>query len=175
MSESAPPPVHSVSWQDFDAMVQSLASQLGAACIVPDCIVGIARGGCVPAVALSHFLAPADFCVIRAQVHGSDAIRAEKGTVKVESLAGSRDFEGRKVLLVDDALHTGQTARACHDFVMRFAPAAIYFVALLRDTFKVEDPIPSLPCSVMTAGSVNAWVIFPWEPRDDTRLNSPRT
>lgn len=159
------PPVHSVSWQDFDAMIESLASQLSADNLIPDCIVGIARGGCVPAVALSHVLAPSDFYVIRARVHGSDAVRAEKGAVHVESLAGGSDFGGQKVLLVDDALHTGATALACHEFVMRSRPDAIYFAALLRDTFDVNDPTPLLPCPVITAGSVNAWIIFPWEPK----------
>lgn len=146
-------------------MVSVLASQLHVADIVPDCIVGIARGGCVPAVALSHILDLADFYTIRAQIHGSDEIGADKKkAVRVEPFAAMRDFEGLKVLLVDDVLHSGATALACYEFVLRAGAAAVYFAALLQDTFNVTDPAPFLPCPVITSGSVNAWIIFPWEP-----------
>jgi adenine/guanine phosphoribosyltransferase-like PRPP-binding protein len=102
---------------------------------------------------------------MRAQVHGSDEIRAaKKGTVRIESFAGAREFAGRQVLLVDDVLHSGATALACCEFIVRSGAAAVYFAALLQDTFEVEDPISLLPCPVVTTGSVNAWVVFPWEP-----------
>jgi uncharacterized protein len=163
MPETGSPPLHSVSWQDFDAMIQTLVSQLRASQINPDCIVGIARGGCVVAVALNHALPSAEFCVIQAQVHASDSIRAQKTPVQVQSLAGTTEFGGRKVLMVDDALHTGATARACHAFIIRSRPAAVYFAALLQDTFNVSEPTMLLPCPTITAGSVHAWIIFPWE------------
>jgi len=163
MPETGSPLTHSVSWQDFDAMIQTLACQLRSRELIPDCIVGIARGGCVVAVALSHALPPSKFCVIHAQVHRSDAVRAEKEPVRVQSLAGTTEFKGKKILLVDDALHTGATARACYDFVVRFQPSAVYYAALLQDTFDVSG-VPQLPCTVIIAGSVHAWIDFPWEP-----------
>jgi hypothetical protein len=52
---------------------------------------------------------------------------------------------------------------------MRFGPAAIYYAALLRDTFDAKDPTHLLPFPVITAGSVNAWIIFPWEPQSNNR------
>jgi hypoxanthine phosphoribosyltransferase len=146
-------------------MVRALALRLRAADVAPDCVVGIARGGCVPAVALSHLLPPAEFYLMRAQVHGSDEIRAGKReTVLIESFAGTRELEGRRVLLVDDVLHSGATALACCQFVLRAGAAAVHFTALIQDTFEIEDPIPRLPCPVITAERINAWIIFPWEP-----------
>lgn len=163
MPEAASPPVYSVSWQEFDARIHELVSQLLASDIIPDCIVGIARGGCVVAVALSHAFPQSDFCVIQARIHKSDAIRAEKGAVRIQAVAGANEFNQKKVLLIDDVLHTGATARACYEFVNEYKPAAIYYAALLRDTLGVQsDPI-SFP--FITTGSVEAWVIFPWEPQ----------
>lgn len=164
MPETGSPPLHSVSWQDFDAMIQSLASQLHASKIIPDCIVGIARGGCVVAVALSHLFPSAEFCVIRARVHQSDQVRAPRERVQVQSLAGSFEFTNQKILLVDDVLYTGTTAQACHDFVKGFEPAAIYFAALLQDTFDIAQLNPPLSFPVFIAGRVPAWIVFPWEP-----------
>jgi hypoxanthine phosphoribosyltransferase len=167
MPESDSPPVHSVSWQDFDALIQALASQLRAGEIIPDSIIGIARGGCVVAVTLSHLFPSAEFCVIEARTHRSDAVRAEKQPVSVQTLAGALEFKGRKVLLVDDALHTGATAQACHDFVKRFEPDAIWFAALLQDTYGIEEPILPLSFQFFIADQVNAWIVFPWEPRTE--------
>ena len=41
-----------ISWSDYDELVSSIASQLGD--WEPDAIVGLTRGGLVPAVSLSH-------------------------------------------------------------------------------------------------------------------------
>ncbi len=160
MNEPAPAPQHFVSWQDFDAMVKLLARELNASGMNPDCIVGIARGGCVPAVALSHALGVPAFSAIVARIHESDAVRAQKCDVSIE--ASSTTFRGRRVLLVDDVLHTGATARACCEFILRSEPRELFFTALLRDTFDVKVA-PSLPARMLTAKTVNAWVVFPWE------------
>ena len=41
-----------ISWSDYDELVSSIASQLGD--WEPDAIVGLTRGGLIPAVQFSH-------------------------------------------------------------------------------------------------------------------------
>lgn len=162
MIEGAVPPTYSVTWQEFDSMILWLASKLRETQPAPDYIVGIARGGCVPAVALSHLQPGSEFAVIRARIHNSDAIRARKTAVAVERMMLPSDIRGRRVLLVDDVLHTGTTARACYEFLQGMGPQSVEFMALLRDTYDVQDEL-LLPFTPITTKSVNAWVVFPWE------------
>ncbi len=161
------PRVHFVKWDDFDAMIKSLVGHVRRLGFAADCVVGIARGGCVPAVALSHALSVPDFSVISASVHKTDAVRAPRKTVAVRALASPPDYHARNVLLVDDVIHTGTTAFACQEFILGFAPSNLVCVALMRDTVESTSPSPSPPREVITANSVAAWVAFPWEPLAD--------
>lgn len=162
MPRTGPPAVYRLTWAHFDSLVAEIAGSIRASTARPNCVVGIARGGCVPAVALSHALSIPDFSVILARVHKTDAVRANKTEVHAESIAGQHEFRDRRVLLVDDVIHTGATARACYDFVLRSRPSMITFAALLRDTVDVTRRI-LLPCTQVIPKSVHAWVVFPWE------------
>lgn len=167
MIGSTPPLLHTVNWRDFDALVEGLASQIKALGPLPDCIVGIARGGCVPAVALSHALGVSTFSVIAARVHSSDAVREAKSTAVVEGAMSLPTLAHRRVLLVDDVLHSGATGKACIEYLLQRDAVVVAFAALLRDTVGVESSDQLLPCETLTGQSVNAWVVFPWERRAD--------
>ena len=41
-----------ISWDEYNELVSSIAAQIGDK--VPDCIVGLTRGGLIPAVQFSH-------------------------------------------------------------------------------------------------------------------------
>ena len=41
-----------ISWDEYNELVSSIAGQIGDK--VPDCIVGLTRGGLIPAVQFSH-------------------------------------------------------------------------------------------------------------------------
>ena len=66
----------------------------------PDCIIGIARGGVIPAVLLSKQLKVKDMYVLKVRVEGNKRrIMAEVFT----------DITNKKVLLVEDMLESGKT------------------------------------------------------------------
>ena len=87
-----------ISWSDYDELVSSIASQLGD--WEPDAIVGLTRGGLVPAVSLSHRYNAKLYCL-------NISLRDGK--------ASSAGFDWRRlekyenILIVDDINDSGAT------------------------------------------------------------------
>jgi hypoxanthine phosphoribosyltransferase len=157
------PEIYRVTWQLFDSAIYDLVKIINSYSIQVDCIVAIARGGCIPAVAISHKIPNAEFYVLHSRVHKSDKVRSEKLEVPIVSFSGNPDLKNKHLLLVDDVLHTGATARACLDYLENFSPKSICYIALIRDTYGIEEPILDLNCPTHIPLSVNSWIVFPWE------------
>ena len=118
----------------------------------PDIIIGIARGGLIPATILSYrFGAP--LYLLNCQSFGSDGTR---GKVQARISEELKQVLGRpqKVLLVDDIADTGQTLFAahqligtCESFSLVYKPTSSYKPTYPGILFDSED-----------------WVDFPWDP-----------
>jgi len=61
MASSESAKLRNLSWADYDELVSSIASQLGD--WSPECIVGLTRGGLIPAVQLSHMYNTKLYCL----------------------------------------------------------------------------------------------------------------
>lgn len=155
-------PLHCITWSDYSRLTNELAERLTEAIPTVDVIIGITRGGCVVAVSLSHLLPESDFEVISSRVHASNDVRSEKREVTIESTIHLPSLENKNILLVDDVLHSGSTARACVSYIQQGNPHSLTFAALVRDTYEVSCELPNVP--LFTAITVHAWVVFPWEP-----------
>ena len=86
-----------MTWQELESDVRSLAAKINT---TPDLIVGVARGGVIPAVLLSNVLKVKDLYVLKVRKEG------ERRRVVAEIFT---DVSGKKVLVVEDMLETGQS------------------------------------------------------------------
>tara|TARA_B100000315_G_C14560451_1_gene580285 strand:+ start:1331 stop:1744 length:414 start_codon:yes stop_codon:yes gene_type:complete len=86
-----------MDWKTLTDNVLKLSSQIT---IKPDYIVGIARGGVVPALIIAHHLKVKNYFMIKIERVGDE--RKILADVKV-------DLTGKKVLIVEDMLETGKT------------------------------------------------------------------
>lgn len=147
-----------LGWSDIEDATRLVAAQLREASFSPSVIIGIERGGCIPAVWLSHLLGVRRFSSIQVQITISDGIGAERFQLPV--LSGSLpDYTADRVLIVDDVTNTGATLRAARDALVASGCLELRTAALFRDTVGAGDVF-----EVDFIGpSVHAWVLFPWE------------
>jgi xanthine phosphoribosyltransferase len=141
-----------VTWDQFHRDSRALAWRLAA--LGPfDAVVAIARGGLVPAAIVARELniRIVESVAVRSYDHQS------QGTITVlKSIAGdvlAMAKAGKKVLIVDDLVDTGATARAVRDMLPGAHFATVYAKPMGRemvDTF-------------ITEVSQDTWIFFPWD------------
>ena len=104
-----------LTWQGFGDACRQIAEQIADSGWMPDLIVAIARGGMLPAGAISYALG----------VKANGAINVEfytgvgKTMLEPEILEPYMDIsslEGKRVLIVDDVADSGKTPEADHGF-----------------------------------------------------------
>lgn len=151
------------SWSDTDRLTRALATRVLFDKFIPDAIVGILRGGCIPAVHLSHLLKVRPMYAISFQTTVSDDVRASRIPPKALDLAQLAALEGARVLMVDDVVNTGATLRAASELVSRHKPQELRSAALVWDKLAPDGlTVRRAPYCDYWIESVEAWVIFPW-------------
>ncbi|MCX6768843.1 MAG: phosphoribosyltransferase, partial [Candidatus Micrarchaeota archaeon] len=96
----------SISWADNAKLCEGLAASISSSGFRPDMIVGISRGGLVPARILSDILGVRELFTIRVSFYTGVGKTATAPKI-VQPLVGR--LEGKKVLLVDDVSDTGKS------------------------------------------------------------------
>lgn len=109
-------PVKLVSWNEIVEWARGLAEKIAESGWKPDVIVAVSRGGFVPARLLCDFLDITDLLSIQSQ-HWVEAARAaEKAILRYPYKV---DMRGKRVLVVDDIVDTGETLKLARDFIER--------------------------------------------------------
>ncbi len=143
-----------VSWDQFHRDARALAWRLAAAGPF-EALVCITRGGLVPAAIVAREL---DIRVIETVCISSYQGPNAQGELKVlkgiaPELTARGDGRGKGVLIVDDLVDTGKTARVVREMLPRAHFATVYAKPLGRplvDTF-------------ITEVSQDTWIYFPWD------------
>ena len=139
-----------LSWHDVEKAVVALANTIRQE-FEPDVIVGVARGGLIPAVRLSHLLGDKLLRVIHVGYYVGIDMRKEKP----ELLADVGELKG-KVLVVDDVADTGKSLEFVVNHLkerglkeMRVATIAWKPRSKLKPDYFVYE--------------TDKWIVFPWE------------
>ncbi|MCL4341256.1 MAG: phosphoribosyltransferase [Candidatus Thermoplasmatota archaeon] len=149
-----------VSWEQIDKWCEAIKEKVSNS-FQPDIIVGLSRGGLVPARMLSDMLWIKDLISIKTEHWGITATASGKAVLKDP---GRLNIEGKKVLVVDDITDTGQSMKLAYDFILEQKPAEVRTVTMLhitRSTF-----IPDFYAEVVDEKNW-AWFIFPWNVYED--------
>ena len=101
-----------MSWDEVYDLCIRLAGKIRDSGFSPDVIVGIARGGWIPARVLSDLLENPNVMNMRIQFY-VDIGRTDKRPTIVQPLDGS--VKGKAVLIVDDVADTGSSLRLAVD------------------------------------------------------------
>lgn len=94
-----------MTWETLEKEVRALAEKIAD---TPDIIIGITRGGLVPARLLSTYLGVK-------KMHCLSVVRInEERKVVIEI---TEDLQGKKVLLVEDMLETGRSLEVAKEYL----------------------------------------------------------
>jgi hypoxanthine phosphoribosyltransferase len=154
-----------LAWADLATVTAGLAQRAGTDG-APDVVVGVARGGLVPAVLLCHTLGVRDLRAVDVTHTTSDDIDATKSTEpRSSNIASLGDLGGANVLIVDDIAGTGLTLREVTRLAYSRGAARVRTAVCVLN--RANWPGPCDPHQVITyiGTTVDRWVIFPWETR----------
>jgi hypoxanthine phosphoribosyltransferase len=142
-----------LSWADIEEQCAELAKKIEERAPSFDVIIGISRGGWVPARLLSDLLGNDEVDTVRVKFYKSVGQTAKKPVIL---LSTQIDITGKDILLVDDIADTGESLVATIEHMREKGVKNISVVTLIKK-----------PQSILTPDffvrETPDWVIFPWE------------
>jgi hypoxanthine phosphoribosyltransferase len=142
-----------LTWDGFGRATRALAQDIADDGFRPDLILAIARGGLLPAGALSYALAVKNLHVMNVEFYTGIDERLPV-PVMLPPVPNTMDLSGMTVLIVDDVADTGATLKLVRDFCAAH-------VAQARCAVIYEKPHSTVQCEYVWART-NLWIDFPW-------------
>lgn len=147
-----------VSWDEAYKLSKILAHKIKNSGFKPDIVIGIARGGLVPARIVCDFLLHKDLAAIKVEHWG---IAATLGKAKIK-FPLPVDISGKKVLVVDDVVDTGDTFSVSIDYIKEMNPSEVKSAVLHYKTCST-----SVPDYWAEKQEEWKWIIYPWAVYED--------
>lgn len=159
-----PPPEYRFTWLEADTLTRKVAEAVRKTEFMPDLVVGIARGGCVPAVHLSHLLGVRPFSSLLIQTTTSNEAYASRlASPRIVHGPELQDLSELRILIIDDAASTGVTIGAARKFAESKRAAEVRCAVLAQDTTVTQEELAFSRTQIDYLGTdVNAWAILPW-------------
>jgi hypoxanthine phosphoribosyltransferase len=142
-----------MSWDLFGIAARQLALQIADSPFEPDIILGIARGGLIPAGALAYALDCKNLFTISVEFYTGVDQRLDV-PVMLPPFLDASDLDDARVLIVDDVADTGKTLELVHNFCAGH-------VAEARTAVLYEKPRSIISPSYAWQGT-DRWIDFPW-------------
>ncbi|MFN0089680.1 MAG: phosphoribosyltransferase [Acidimicrobiales bacterium] len=142
-----------LTWEAYGRGVRELAEQVAASGYRPDVILGIARGGLIPAGSLGYALSVKNCFLMNVEYYTGVDERLEAPVILPPHLE-LVDLEHARMLVVDDVADTGHTLRLVRDFVAGK-------VAETRTAVLYQKPQSVIDCEYAWRRT-DRWIEFPW-------------
>jgi len=153
------------SWQQVEGACLDIARQMSAHYWRPDYIVGITRGGLVPANLLSQYTG--------IPMKSLDVSLRDGGDCVSNTGMAEDAFEGKKILVVDDINDQGSTVNWIKkDWESSALPGhptwkgiwgdSVRF-AVLTHNFSSEFKDPDYYVWTVNKAEEDCWLVYPWE------------
>lgn len=147
-----------MTWQEMHSFAKETANNIKKSGFHPDIIIGLSRGGLVPARLFCDFLHIKDCFTIKVDHWGLTA--AKDGQAKLTQKLNV-DLTGKKVLIVDDITDTGQSMELAKKHIEELYPKEIKTATLIH--LNNSKYVPDF----FGYKRDWAWIIFPWNNRED--------
>jgi hypoxanthine phosphoribosyltransferase len=149
-----------VSWDEAYQLAKSLANKIKRSGFRPDMVIGVARGGFVPARIVCDILFQKDLTSIRVEHWG---VASSLGKAKIKyPLPEEAAINGKRILIVDDVADSGGTYAAILDYMKAKAPAEVKTASLHYKT--CSSLIPDYWGEKQDTWQ---WIIYPWAVYED--------
>ncbi|MEE8322946.1 MAG: phosphoribosyltransferase [Candidatus Bathyarchaeia archaeon] len=147
-----------VEWDHVYSLLLEIADRIKESEFKADVIVGISRGGLLPARILSDLLDNPHLANIKVEFY-VDIDQTKEVPVITQPVSVS--VKDKRVLIVDDITDSGQSFRLVWETLAQEA-AEVKTVTLYHKPWSCFTPD-------IYARETEAWVIFPWEFRETTK------
>jgi len=148
--------VTKISWDEIEETIENLAVQIKKAGYEVDYIIGIASGGIVPLGLLAKKLGIKNILTVTARSYVGEKQEELKITYLPEV-----DLSGKKILLVDELVDSGQTLKKITQVIAeKYKPAQVKTA-----TLAINKQNCNFQPDFFAIGSEN-WMVFPWERED---------
>lgn len=162
MTASAAPELHYVPYEAFLSDLEAIARQVEEGGWKPDFLVGVGRGGLVPAAYLSH---RTNITMLSVDHSSGDAAFADELLAKL----ALKSREGSRILIVDDINDSGSTIAYLRDTLTSHGCSEPHIrVAVLVNNVRSRARV-EYAGTHMDRSQDKRWFVFPWEavaPRD---------
>ncbi len=149
-----------VTFEEVHDMVRRVSEKVKASGYRPDTIVGIARGGWIPARLMCDFLGMTDLVSLKVEHWVETGKTKDEATIKYPLVA---NFRGRKILVVDDITDTGKSLIVSTEHLRRLNPEEVR-VAVMQ--YIPESKFrPDYFAEIV---KIWTWFIYPWNWIEDT-------
>jgi hypoxanthine phosphoribosyltransferase len=148
-----------VSWEEIEELSAKVARLVLKSGFNVDVIVGIMRGGIIPARIIADQLGVDRIEVLEVKLYRGVGVRGEKPYV-IRPVVG--ELKGLNVLIVDDISDSGLTLESALNFVSLYAPRGIRTATLFIKPWTRLVPD-------YYAETTDKWVVFPWEKKETER------
>jgi uncharacterized protein len=155
------------SWQDVERQTQEILRQLQRDAWMPDYVVGLTRGGLVPANLVSQYLEVPMEC-LKVSLR-DDASQPESNLWMAEDA-----YEGKRILIVDDINDSGATLNWIkQDWQSSCFPTEPNWNLVWGDNVRVavlcDNEASASELNVrysavdLNKAEEDVWIVFPWE------------
>jgi hypoxanthine phosphoribosyltransferase len=142
-----------LDWDLFGEASRALAKQVVDSGYRPTIVLGIARGGLLPAATIAYALNVKNLFTMNVEFYTGIDERLEF-PVMLPPLLNGVDIAGATVLVADDVADTGATLRLVMDFCAAH-------VADVRCAVLYEKPRSTVKCEYVWRRT-ERWIDFPW-------------
>jgi hypoxanthine phosphoribosyltransferase len=157
------PDIDFYTWAEIDAICRELAAKIHEPF---DVIAAVLRGGAIPGVILANHLGIDEVVAmkviqpgqLRGAGKGGGAYQAEDGVVLVP--LNPVPLEGKRVLVVDDVLDSGESMRLVLREIQSQKPAAVKLAVMQKKDYSRIEPDYYVEVK-------RNWLFYPWMSDDE--------
>jgi hypothetical protein len=142
------------SWKQLYHMLLELAD--GLSLDKPEVIIGVARGGLVPARIISDLLGNVELGVVGVGFYTNIAETKEQPNI---TMGISTTVKDKKVLIIDDVADTGQSLQTVKNYLTTLGAKEVKTATIYYKPWSTIKPN-------FYARKSRKWIIFPWETRE---------
>jgi len=143
-------------WDDIEEASLAIAEKIVSSGFTPQVIVGVLRGGWIPARMLSDLLDVKEVGALEIKFYRGVEERSERPVITQPLVC---DVKDKNVLIVDDVADTGKSLQVALGAVSLYGPKLIKTASLYTKPWSVIVPD-------FYYGHTDKWIIFPWEKRE---------
>jgi hypoxanthine phosphoribosyltransferase len=147
------------NWSQIHNMLLKQATRILSGSFKPDVIVGVSRGGWLPARVLSDLLENPNLASVKTENYVGIGKPSSK-PVLTQCL--SADVAGKKVLVVDEVADTGESLKLVKEHVLEKGALEVKVAVLYHKPSSAVKPD-------YYEKETSCWVVFPWETKETLR------